>query len=243
MYPRTYDCVADLTILLELKSTSPSQYRFSGPCIIYCITRKRSEEICKVVQKLGISCDFYHAGMRKIERENVHGKFVRYEIQCIVATIAFGMGIDKPDVRLVIHYGAPKEMESYMQESGRAGRDGLPSRCIIFYSKYDFRLIRYIVMHKTRNMDAEFVENRKCMIEKVQNFLESDQCRRKQLLGNLDQDLEISSQPSDRCCDNCTRKTESFRGNLKRQSSGNRMEALPSHDDTQSTSIEKRKRN
>ena len=243
VYPRTYDCVADLKILLTLKSTSPIQYTFSGPCIIYCITRKRSEEICKVVQNLGIGCDFYHAGMRKIDRENVHGKFVRDEIQCIVATIAFGMGIDKPDVRLVVHYGAPKEMESYMQESGRAGRDGLPSKCIIFYSKYDFGLIRHILVHKTSNMDAEVVKNRIGMFEKVKNFLGSNQCRRKQLLENLDQELPISSQPSDHCCDNCTIKNESFRGSLKRQSSGNRMEMLPPHDNTQSTSSEKRKRN
>ena len=243
VHPRTHDCVADLKTLLTLKSTSPIQYTFNGPCIIYCIPRMHSEQICKVVQKLGIACDFYHAGMKKIDRENVHGKFVRNKIQCIVATVAFGMGIDKPDVRLVVHYGAPKEMESYMQESGRAGRDDLSSKCIVFYSNIDFRLILEIVLRKTNKLDANVVQNRLDMIKKVKSFLESDQCRRKQLLENLDQELPISSQPSDHCCDNCTIKNESFRGSLKRQSSGNRMEMLPPHDHTQSTSSEKRKRN
>ena len=243
VYPRTSDRVADLKTLLRLKSTSPQYtYTFGGACIIYCNTRIQSEEIAKIVQELGIGCDFYHAGMKKVDREKVHGKFVRDEIQCIVATVAFGMGIDKRDVRLVVHYGAPKEMESYMQESGRAGRDGLPSRCIVFYSNHDARLILSIVLKKTSRLDSRIVKNRIAMVEKVMKFLNSDQCRRKQLLNNLDQELENLSQPSNSCCDNCTRRTEYFRGSLKRQSSENRMGVLLSHSHTLSTSSEKRRK-
>ena len=119
--------------------------------IIYCFSRKDTERLAADLRREGFKARPYHAGLESGQRRTNQEKFIRDEMQIIVATIAFGMGIDKPDVRLVIHYSLPKSIEGYYQETGRAGRDGLPSRCVLFYSYADSIKQQYFI----RQMENE----------------------------------------------------------------------------------------
>jgi ATP-dependent DNA helicase RecQ len=126
--PRVSPLKQILTILSEHRGESG---------IIYCMTRNRTEELEEALIREGVAARAYHAGMDSKERESRQDLFLKDKIQVIVATIAFGMGVHKPDVRFVIHHDLPKNIESYYQESGRAGRDGLPSECVLLYSRSD----------------------------------------------------------------------------------------------------------
>ncbi|CAJ0939480.1 unnamed protein product [Ranitomeya imitator] len=171
---KTSNISRDLQQFLNKKQGSG--WEFEGAAIVYCPSRKTSEQVTAELLKLGILCDTYHAGMGIKARRDVHHRFMRDEIQCVVATVAFGMGINKPDIRKVIHYGAPKEMESYYQEIGRAGRDGLPSSCHVLWAPTDMKFNRHML---SEIHNEGFREYKLKMLAKMEKYLNSSSCRRK----------------------------------------------------------------
>jgi Werner syndrome ATP-dependent helicase len=170
--------------------------------IIYCLTRAETEKTALLVRKMGIPCEAYHAGIDAKKKNEIHHMFVNNEIKCIAATIAFGMGINKSNVRKIIHMNASKDIESYYQEIGRAGRDGLPSHCYAFYTWKDFMTHKHFLEDIT---DQKFKNHREKMIRKMENLVQSSECRRKTILEYFDEKYDIKNCGN---CDNCTIKID-----------------------------------
>ena len=173
--------------------------------IIYCLSRKKVEEMAQLLSINGIKALPYHAGLDAKTRAENQDLFLMEEVDVIVATIAFGMGIDKPDVRFVIHYDIPKSIEGYYQETGRAGRDGQEGRCITYYSYKDIQKLEKFMQGKPVSEQ----EIGKQLLNETVAYAESSQCRRKLLLNYFGEDY-----PQDNCgaCDNCLHPKAHFNG-------------------------------
>ena len=184
--------------------TSLLDQRRSQSVIIYCFSRQETEDLARDLNALGLSARPYHAGLGPEVRRRTQEDFIRDQVPIIVATIAFGMGIDKPDIRLVVHYSLPRSLEGYYQETGRAGRDGLPSECVLFYSYADKARQEYFI---NQIEDAVEQRNARQKLAKMVEFAQVPSCRRRFILEYFGERW-----PEENCggCDVCLESREEF---------------------------------
>ena len=187
-----------------LKFLNESHSEHSG--IIYCLSRNKAEQVAEWLRSLGFEALPYHAGLSPLLRERNQERFLKEEKVIIVATIAFGMGIDKPDVRFVAHLDLPKSIESYYQETGRAGRDGEPADAWMIYGLQDVTKLRLMVMQSKASPGIQRIEQLK--LNALLGFCEITTCRRKSLLAYFSEDAPEHCEN----CDNCLYPVETFDG-------------------------------
>ena len=176
----------------------------SGPAIIYCFSRKDTENLAADLSAQGLNALPYHAGLEPSVRTSTQEKFIRDEVSIIAATIAFGMGVDKPDIRLLVHYDLPKSLGGYYQETGRAGRDGLPSECVLFYSYGDKIKQDFFIDQVEDDLERE---NARQKLAQIIEFCELNTCRRRYVLEYFGETWD-----EEYCggCDVCLTPTEEF---------------------------------
>src|SRR5882672_10178564 len=203
--------------LLEFIRSRPND---SG--IVYCASRKSAESLARNLDEDGVSAKPYHAGLSSFERTKNQDAFLRDNVRVITATIAFGMGINKPNVRFVVHYDLPKNLESYYQETGRAGRDGLPSECVLLFSPGDVAKQLHFIDEKSEP-EARIARTQ---LQQMVHYAETRDCRRRTLLRYFgetypakldDVDGETPLKVSCESCDNCLQPRETFDGTVHAQ--------------------------
>src|SRR5438046_2194546 len=178
--------------------------------IVYCASRKSTESLARNLSEDGISAKPYHAGLTSSERTKHQEAFLRDDVRVVTATIAFGMGINKPNVRFVVHYDLPKNLESYYQETGRAGRDGLPSECVLLFSASDVAKQLHFIDEKSET-EARIA---RVQLRQMVHYAETRECRRAVLLQYFDEQYaKLSCQG----CDNCLTPRETFDGTIPAQ--------------------------
>jgi len=192
----------------QLERFIVSQGQESG--IVYALSRKRTEEIAGHLAGAGVRAAAYHAGLPAEVREEVQNRFLKDDLQVVVATVAFGMGIDKPDVRFVVHHDMPKNIEGYYQETGRAGRDGLPAEALLLYGAQDVVMARRLV-EGTENPEQRRIESHK--LQSMIALAESLTCRRRVLLGYFGEALDADCGN----CDICLNPPETFDATVEAQ--------------------------
>jgi ATP-dependent DNA helicase RecQ len=196
-----------------------AQAREGGAGIVYCLSRRRVDELTAQLHAAGVRVRPYHAGLDANTRRENQEAFIRDDIQVIVATIAFGMGINKPDVRWVIHHDLPKSLESYYQESGRAGRDGDPARCTLYFGLGDIRTSEFLIQQKIDPGSGEALEAEQRIarqqLRQVLDYAESTDCRRAIQLRYFDEVFATPCSACDNCCEprttrDCTLEARQF---------------------------------